>query len=111
MVSEDPFAKVKEHFAKIEDVEVSGPKGAQGIKYNRKMFVMFYKGKPKESKHGGIIVQLSPNRVTELIENGEVDPYDPGTGKAMKDRILLPFGTEYKWIEYCLESREYVSSK
>jgi len=24
MVSEDPFTKVKEHFTKIEDVEVSG---------------------------------------------------------------------------------------
>jgi hypothetical protein len=111
MVSEDPFTKVKEHFAKIQDVEVSGPRGAQGIKYNRKMFVMFYKGKPKEGKPGGIIVQLSPDRVTALIDNGEVHPYDPGTGKTMKDRVLLPFGTEDKWIKYCLESREYVKTK
>jgi len=111
MVCEDPFAKVKEHFSKIEDVEVSGSKGAQGIKYNRKMFVMFYKGNPKKGKPGGIIVQLSPDRVIELIATGEVDPYDPGTGKIMKDRILLPFGVEDKWIGYCLESREYVSSK
>jgi hypothetical protein len=111
MVSKDSFVMVKEYFANIEDVEVSGPKGAQGIKYNGKMFVMFYKGKLKEGKPGGIIVQLSPDKVTELISEGKVDPYDPGTGKAMKDRVLLPFGTEDKWIEYCLQSRDYVSSK
>jgi hypothetical protein len=69
------------------------------------------KGKPKEGKPGGIIVHLSPDRVTELIANGKVDPYDPVTGKAMKDWVLLLFGTEDKWIKYCLESREYVSSK
>ena len=108
---EDPFAKLKQHFSKYEDVIVSGPKGAQGIKYNGKMFVMFYKGKPKEGKQGGIIVQLSPSRVSELIALGEVMPFDPGTGKAMKDRVMLPFGTEDKWIEYCLESREHAKSK
>jgi hypothetical protein len=111
MANEDPFAILKEHFSKFEDVIVSGPRGAQGIKYNGKMFVMFYKGKPKEGKLGGIIVQLSPSRVKELIELGEAKPFDPGTGKYMKDRVILPVGSEDKWIKYTQESREYVKSK
>jgi hypothetical protein len=111
MANEDPFAQIKHHFSQIDDVVVSGPRGAQGIKYKGKMFVMFYKGKPKEGKRGGIIVQLSPSRVSELIELGEVEPFNPGTGKAMKDRVMLPFGSEDKWIEHSLESREYVKSK
>ncbi len=111
MPSEETFAQIKHHFSSFEDVVVSGPRGAQGIKYKGKMFVMFYKGKPEEGKSGGIVVQLSPGRVTELIELGEVEPFDPGTGKFMKDRVLLPFGTEDKWIKYAQESREYVKSK
>ena len=34
IANEDPFAILKEHFSKFEEVVVSGPKGAQGIKYN-----------------------------------------------------------------------------
>jgi hypothetical protein len=103
MVKVDPYAAVRSHFADDTEVEVTSGKGAQGIKYNKKMFAMFYKG--------GLIIQLSPNRVTELIASGDVQPYDPGTGKPMKDRVLIPLEDQDKWIEFCIESKEYAISR
>jgi len=42
------------------------------------MFAMFYKG--------DLTVQLSEERVKELIKSKKALPHDPGTGKPMKNR-------------------------
>ncbi len=38
------YDEIKAHFANDEEVIVNVGKGAQGIKYGKKLFVMFYKG-------------------------------------------------------------------
>ena len=101
MVKEDVFLEVKEYFGNVEDVVVSSGSGAQGLKYNKKMFAMFYKG--------GLIVKLSKDRVDQLIASGDGESHDPGTGKPMKDRVLIPFTTKDSWIAYCNESKLFVS--
>ncbi len=88
------------HFSTHPDVETPGPKGAQGLKYGGKMFAMFYKG--------NLTVKLSPDRVQAIIDSGDGEPHDPGTGKPMKDRVLIPAGNKNRWIEYCEESVAYV---
>ena len=98
----DPYADVKKHFNSVEGVTVNTGKGAQGMKIGKKMFVMFFKGE--------LIVMLPPERVTELIESGEALPHDPGTGKPMKNRVLVPESMEAKWIDFCEESRRYMAS-
>ena len=101
MVKEDLYSAVKDHFANVEDVIVSSGSGDQGLKYNKKMFAMFYKG--------GLIVKLGKTRVDMLIASGEVEPFDLGTGKAMKDRILIQITKIDSWIDFCIESKGFVS--
>lgn len=99
----DPFTEVKDHFAAVPGVTVNAGKGAQGMKVGSKMFVMFYKG--------DLVVQLPPVRVTELVDAGKVLPFDPGTGKPMNDRVLIPAANSDSWISWCEESQLYAESK
>ena len=101
MPEADVFAAVKAHFAHSDAVTVNSGRGSQGIKYGKKMFVMFYKGQ--------LLVQLAPKRVAELIESDEGLPHDPGTGKPMTNRVLIPAFRQEQWIELCEESLRYVS--
>ena len=95
----DPYAELRQHFSKVEGVEVNAGRGAQGIKLGRKMFAMFHKGQ--------LLVTLDPKRVTEVIASGDGLPHDPGTGKPMKNRVLIPDTNKSLWIAYCEESRQY----
>lgn len=89
----DIYDEVKDHFRNNPNVDIAEGKGAQGLKHNGKMFAMFYKG--------DLTVKLKPENVIKLIENGEGLPHDPGTGKPMKDRILVPASKKDKWIDMC----------
>ena len=100
MDREEIYADIKEHFANDSQVVVSSGKGAQGIKYKGKMFIMFYKG--------DLVIKLSPDRIKELIEVGDGLQFDPGTGKPMKDRLLLPLNKKHLWIPLSDESKEYI---
>jgi len=98
----DVYKELKEHFFKVSDVVVNEGKGAQGIKYNDKMFAMFYKG--------DLTLKFSAERVEELINSGSGLPHDPGTGKPMKDRVLIPVTKKQLWIKLTEESMQYVMS-
>ncbi len=87
------YDELKEHFRNNSNVDIAEGKGAQGLKHNGKMFVMFYKG--------DLTVKLKPENVTKLIEDGKGLPHDPGTGKPMKDRMLIPASQKDTWIEMC----------
>lgn len=96
----DPYAELKLYFSKDKDVVVNSGKGAQGIKYNGKMFIMFYKG--------DLVVKLAPTRIKELISKNIGEPFDPGTGKPMKNRILIKFSKKDHWIKISEESKKFV---
>ena len=98
----DNYSKLKEHFHQIENAVINEGKGAQGIKHAGKMFAMFH----KES----LLLKFSPERVQELIESKQGLPHDPGTGKPMKDRILISFSNMNSWIGLTQESLDYVST-
>ncbi len=95
----DVYAEVKAHFANDLEVEVRKGKGAQGIKRGGKMFVMFMKG--------DLIVKLPKNRVNEVINTGDGKPFDPGTGKPMKKRVLIPANKRDTWIKYSIEAKKH----
>jgi len=99
----DIYAEIKQFFSQINSVVVNDGKGAQGIKYAGKIFAMFYKG--------DLTLKFSPERVIELVESGQGLPHDPGTGKPMKDRILIPASQSETWIKLTEESLGYVSKK
>ena len=87
------YNDLKDHFRGNPNVEIAEGKGAQGLKHKGKMFAMFYKG--------DLTVKLKPDTVTRLIESGDTLPHDPGTGKPMKDRVLIPAENKANWINMC----------
>ncbi|MCH6255789.1 hypothetical protein MLD52_04475 [Puniceicoccaceae bacterium K14] len=87
----DIYHDLKNHFRDQSIVEIAEGKGAQGLKLKGKMFAMFYKG--------DLTVKLKPTTVQTLINKGDGLPHDPGTGKPMKDRILIPADKQRLWIE------------
>ncbi len=95
----DPYAELREHFSNVDDVVVNTGRGAQGIKYGGKMFAMFHKGQ--------LLVKLPPKRVQEVINSGEGLAHDPGTGKPMKNRVLIPDSKKDTWVAFCEESRRH----
>ena len=96
---EDVYADLKQYFRQVDTVTVCDGKGAQGIKYAGKMFAMFYKG--------DLVLKLDPQRVSELIKSGKAIAHDPGTGKPMKNRVLVPASKSKTWIGMTKESLEY----
>jgi len=99
----DPYSDVKAHFSVIDGVTVNEGRGSQGLKLGNKMFVMFYKSQ--------LIVKLPPERIAELVTAGDGMPFDPGTGKPMKDRVLIQEERKNLWITFCEESRRYAESQ
>ena len=55
-------------------------------------------------------MQLAPERVIALVEAGDALPFDPGTGSAMKNRVLVPDLKKESWIPLCEESQHYMES-
>lgn len=55
-----------------------------------------------------MVIKLSPGRIQQLISVGDGLSFDPGTGKAMKDRVLIPHSNEENWILLAEESKNYV---
>jgi len=98
----DIYSELKNHFHQVDNAEVNEGKGAQGIKYGGKMFAMFHKG--------SLLLKFSPERVIELVQLDKALPHDPGTGKPMKDRVLIPAVKSESWIELTQESLDYVSN-
>lgn len=95
-MSTDPYAGIKAHFTQRSDVTVNAGRGSQGLKVAAKLVAMFYKGR--------LVVKLPPARVAELIETGVGVAFDPGTGKAMKDRVAIPQANRECWIDLCEEA-------
>ena len=95
----DVYEDIKAHFEEIEGAEVNKGRGSQGIKFGNKMYVMFLKG--------DLLVKLSPKRVKEIIDEGLGLAYDPGTGTAMKDRVLIPASRADSWISLAEESQRH----
>lgn len=96
----DIYEELLSHFSENPDVELPKARGAQGLKYRGNMFAMFYKG--------DLTVKLPGERVADIISSGEGQPHDPGTGKPMKDRVLIPASGRELWIGFCEESLKFV---
>lgn len=92
----DPYADVKAHFEKVDGVIVNSGRGAQGMKVGKKMFAMFSKE--------ALLLKMPPERVEALIAAGHGLPYDPGTGKVMKNYVIIPMAKKNLWIKLCEEA-------
>ncbi|MHA1993751.1 MAG: hypothetical protein ACW97Z_04365 [Candidatus Hodarchaeales archaeon] len=99
MSSKETFTKLMEHFLAMSGVKKQG----NSLKKNRKMFAMF-------TKEEEFVVKLSEGKVKKLINSGEGLPYDPGTGKHMKEWVTIPEASLEIWINYAQEAMEFVTS-
>ena len=95
----DVYEEIKDHFSSDSDVTVLSGRGAQGIKLGKKLVVMFMKG--------DLLVKLPEERVSEIIAAGDGEPYDPGTGKPMKNWVLVRETRRDLWIKYAEEAKGY----
>ena len=95
----DVYQEIKDHFRGSDPVSIAEGRGAQGLKAGKKMFAMFFKGQ--------LLLKLPPERVNQLVAAGEGEPYDPGTGSAMKDRVLIPVERKDTWIPLTEEALEH----
>jgi hypothetical protein len=96
MSSEELWSKVKAHFLKMSDIQKQG----ESLKSSKKMFAMFQKG--------NYVLKLPKERVEELVNSGEGQPYDPGNGRIMKEWVIIPIENSVKWIEYASEAKQFV---
>ena len=93
MTAEDFWEGVKEVYLKQSDIQKQG----ESLKIKRKMFAMFNKGR--------YVLKLPKERVQDLINSGEGQPYDPGNGKIMKEWVIIPEKYSQKWIELAEEAK------
>lgn len=77
-------------------------KQGESLKIRKKIFAMFSKG--------DFIVKLQKERVAELLNSKEGQPYDPGTGKIMKEWVIIPEEFSEKWMDYTLEAKQFAEN-
>lgn len=68
--------------------------------FDNKVFAMFVKG--------ALVLKLPAARVSELAGSGQGRPYDPGSGKIMREWVSIPPAREQHWVALAKESRDFV---
>ena len=97
-MSKEYWNKVKTHFLAQDGVQKQG----ESLKIRRKMFCMF--------SNNTYVVKLPKVRVSELLESKKGLPYDSGSGKIMKEWIILPESLAEEWIAIAQEGKEFALS-
>src|SRR5215212_5473040 len=82
------------------------PKGAQrafgatSLKSNGRIFAMLVKGR--------LVVKLPARRVTELVEAGTGERFDPGHGRIQTQWLAVASDDEATWLTLATESEAFV---
>ena len=98
----DPrFAPVVAAFKKERDVTYGGKGfGSSGLKVSGKLFAMM-------SSKGKFVAKLPKARVTELVEQGKGEYFDPGHGRLMKEWVALD-ALPMSWVALAKEALRFV---
>ena len=99
----DIYADIKDHFDRVDGVNVNRGKGAQGMKIGKKMFAMF--------GGGALILYFPPDRVREIIAAGAGEPHVLSNGMTMKTQVVIPVAHKDRWIEFAEEARRLFNKK
>ncbi len=99
MSGKEDFERLMEHFLKMSGVQKQG----NSLKKNKKMFAMW-------TKNDQFVVKVAATRVKELVDSGEGLPWDPGTGKFMKEWVAIPPSPLEVWITLAEEAKSFVTS-
>jgi hypothetical protein len=75
--------------------------GSQGLRTGKKFFAIWW--------HEQLVVKLPPQRLSELVEAGHGQLFEPMPGRAMNGWLLVQPPTE--WVPLMTEARAYVESQ
>jgi TfoX/Sxy family transcriptional regulator of competence genes len=75
--------------------------GSEGLRTGRKFFAIWW--------HDQLVVKLPPARLTELVEAGGAEPFEPMEGRRMNGWVLLR-GSE-GWDPVVAEARAHVEAQ
>ncbi|HZW88691.1 MAG TPA: TfoX/Sxy family protein [Myxococcaceae bacterium] len=100
--AEDPrFAAVIEAFAGDRRVTSGTMMASLGLKVGGKIFAMLVRG--------DLVLKLPRQRVTELVDAGIGQQFDPRRdGRLMKEWVVLS-GADPPWVEVAREAYEFVA--
>lgn len=91
-------------FITSEELALSTMMGTSCLRFKGEFVSMYF------AKEESLIVKLSPNRVNELIENGEGNEFNY-TKKRFKEWVLIPLEFEDKFNGYIDEAIDYARLK
>ena len=98
MSIEQLFTQLLNHFLSQKEVKKQG----NSLKYKKKMFLML--------NNERFIVKLPAERVAALIESGEGLPYDAGTGKQLKEWLIISRIDLESWIKFGEEAKAFAQT-
>ena len=98
---------VDERWESLADDSVGGPVsrgsmfGSQGLRTGKKFFAVWW--------HEQLVVKLPLARLTELVDAGLAQPFEPMEGRRMNGWILL--GDSVDWPRVVEEARAHVAAQ
>lgn len=91
-----------EFAAATEGVERAKMFGSDGLKVGTKFFASLSKGR--------FVVKLPRARVDELVDKGQGERFDPGSGRPMKEWVVLEPKTRKQCEGFLREAHAFVSA-
>lgn len=99
----DWYAQAAEEFAAAtEGVVMAKMFGSEGLKVGTKFFASLSKGR--------FVIKLPRGRVDELVETGDGERFDPGSGRAMKEWVVLIPSDRKQCLTFLNEAHTFVST-
>ena len=100
MNARELFWQLAEPLMAKKGVEESTMMGFPCLRINGNFFAMV------DEKRDALIVKLSADRVTDVIDEGLGEPFAPA-GKVFKEWVLVPEVHELTWQELIEEARDF----
>jgi TfoX/Sxy family transcriptional regulator of competence genes len=75
--------------------------GSKGLRTGKKFFAVWWQEQ--------LVVKLPPARLTELVDAGDAQPFEPMEGRAMNGWVAV--GESVDWLPLTAEARAFVESQ
>lgn len=98
------YKELASQFAQIAGVEISTMMGTPCLRYEGDFVAMMF------DKEDSLIIKVSPERVNEIIANGEGNEFN-FTKKRFKEWALIPTEFEERFESYINEALAYAKTK
>jgi hypothetical protein len=98
---EGEFRAIREDYIDRPGVTTgTGFGGNDGLRIHGRIFAMLVRGE--------LVVKVPRARAAEMVERLEGRPFEPGTGRVMREWVSVPLESAEAWRELADEAFEYV---